>query len=328
MAYRHRAACLIILLTWPVLVITQNSDYTIIELETLPIFNLGSPSAINERGQISGTLGFFPTHAVMWDNGSVIDLATTSVPSNGGPGINSGAQGINNRGQVVGGFSQGHGGVLWEKGTMTDLAGISPVDINEGGQIAGSSGSHAALWRNGVDLGVLPGDTNSEASAINNSGRIVGISFVAGSSSSRGFLWEKGTMSELPGLDGRATAVFDINERGQVVGDAGLLPVMWENGTLIRLETLPPLTIGRAFGINDNGDIVGYLQSPTSFARVAVLWRHGKPVALPTLPPPPGTSSDYIALGINNSGTIIGTRQFSGFPFPLVWVRNGARGIE
>ena len=101
---------------------------------------------------------------------------------------------------------------------------------------------------------------------------------------------------------------------------------MWDKGALIRLETLPPLTSGRAFGINDGGDIVGYLQSPTSFARVPVLWRNGKPVTLPMLPPDPSTSNIYSATGINNGGTIIGNRIFSGFPFPLVWVRNARSG--
>ena len=321
MTRRSRLICFAILLTCPVLVLTKDPDYTIMDLPTLPSFSVGPPSAINERGQIVGTLGFVQTHAVMWDDGSVIDLETSSAPHF------SAAGGINNRGQVTGSQFTGltpTNGVIWEKGTVTDLGDFFPGDINDRGQIVSAIGSNAAVWQNGtaVELGVLPGDATSHASAINNRGQIVGISFTAGFSSSRAFIWEKGNISELPGLIGQNTDAFDINERGQAVGSSGLLPVMWDNGTLVRLDTLPPLTNGRAFGINDSGDIVGSLGSPTSSSHVAVLWRNGKPMPLPTLPPGPTTPIVYVATGINNGGTIIGSRTYSGFPFPVVWVRN------
>ena len=272
MTHRSRLICVVILLTCPILVLTKDPDYTIMELPTLPSFTLGPPSAINERGQIVGTLGFVQTHAVMWDDGTVIDLEGPFVP-----GHFSEAHGINNRGQVTGrqtiGLSEGHG-VIWEKGTVTDLGEFSPGDINERGQIVGMIGSNAVVWQNGtaVELGVLPGDATSQASAINNRGQIVGISYTAGFSSSRAFIWDRGKISELPGLEGQNTDAFDINERGQAVGSSGLLPVMW-----------------------------------------AVLWRNGKPMALPTLPPSPVTPNDYVATGINNGGTIIGSRTYSGF---------------
>ena len=92
MTHRSRMICFVILSTWPALVLTQNSDYTIMELDTLPAFGVGSPSAINERGQIAGTLGFSPLHAVMWDNGNLVDLQAISVPP-GTPGIESGPLG-------------------------------------------------------------------------------------------------------------------------------------------------------------------------------------------------------------------------------------------
>ena len=83
--------------------------------------------------------------------------------------------------------------------------------------------------------------------AINNRGQIIGSSYSGDfGRGGRAFIWDRGIMSELPGLDGQEdqdTSASDINNRGQVVGYSGraLRPVMWEKGIPIPLETLPPL---------------------------------------------------------------------------------------
>jgi probable HAF family extracellular repeat protein len=264
---------------------------------------------------------------VIWDDRSVIPLF---LPL----GI---AYDINNRGEVVG--IAANGNVLWDHGTMIDLGEISPVAINDRGQIAGgiktanAPETHAALWENGaiVDLGVLPGDSSSFAQAINNSGQIIGSSYLTKSGAPlrrRAFIWDKGTMLDLPGLDGQDADALAINDRGQVVGDSGLRPVMWENGVAIPLETLPaPLTFGRATAINNKGDIVGFLGSPACSCRLPVLWENGTPVALPMFPSLSSFPNDYQPTDINNSGTIIGYQQrFERVVWPLVWVRNGRSG--
>jgi probable HAF family extracellular repeat protein len=315
---------LAILLLSPVVVLTRAPEYTLVQL-----FGDGRPSAINERGHIVGTIGgYYNPKAVMWDDdGSILAMNTT-------PGVFSYAYGINNRGQVVG-YTYGRGAVLWEDATTIGLDGIAlgeiaPAAINERGQIVGSiptaiaNERHAALWQDGtiIDLGVLPGDISSEAVAINDRSEIIGRSYSG--AQWRAVIWDKGTLSELPGISGQSTAASDINNRGQVVGVSGSLPVMWENGIPVLLETLPNLTRGSAAGINDNGDIVGTLAGPTSWPRVPVLWRNGRPVALPALSYPIPFASYDVATDINNSGTIIGYRTFnygegSG---PLLWVRN------
>ena len=345
MTYTSRLACLAILLTWPVLTFTKDPDYTIQQLNIPVGITWGEPAAINERGQIVGLLCCHdlgsglpaPQFAVMWNNGNVIELPSPPGPS----GDLTLASDINNGGQVVG--SRGIiRGLLWagnstpiELGPLPGYCCADARSINERGQIVGrsttSSGppspSTATLWgKDGamVNVGMLPGDSSSLAVAINNSGQVVGWSQT--SATTRAFLWDKGTMSELPGLAGQqATIVKDINDRGQAVGYSGPSPVMWEHRTLIRLDTLPPLTSGQALGINNNGQIVGFLQSPTSSARVPVLWDNGKAMELPMLPPVPGVLNDYAATAINNGGTIVGTDR-RGAPHPLVWVRNARSG--
>ncbi|MBA3881955.1 MAG: hypothetical protein H0X73_04375 [Chthoniobacterales bacterium] len=81
------------------------------------------------------------------------------------------------------------------------------------------------------DLGKLPGDTSSEAVAINNSGDVVGYS--AGQDGTRAFLWTKRSgMQDLGTLSGgsysRAMAINDARVIvGSSSGDAGDHAFIW-----------------------------------------------------------------------------------------------------
>ena len=82
---------------------------------------------------------------------------------------------------------------------------------------------HAFLWQNGVmtDLGVLPGDEDSGAAAINNLGQIVGSSGRTDPDTyevtSRSFLYQGGVMTALP-VPSSESYAGDINDSGVVVG--------------------------------------------------------------------------------------------------------------
>lgn len=147
-----------------------------------------SAKAINDRGQVVGWGSTVDgVHPFLWEEGRITDLGTLD----GGWGH---ANGINNRGQVVGAAHTATQKIahafLWYRGRMSDLGtlggkGSYAFDINNRGQIAGDSDIsassdeyHAVLWDSGRirDLGTLPGDVNSTALSINDRGWILGQS--------------------------------------------------------------------------------------------------------------------------------------------------------
>src|SRR5438552_2395146 len=108
-----------------------------------------------------------------------------------------------------------------------------------------------------TDLGILPGSTSSTATAINNSGQVVG------NSGNHAFFWDKGVMTDLGTLPGYTGSVVAraINDSGQVVGASGNHAFLWENGAMRDLGAFsnPPQTCDSytAYGINSRGQVVG-----------------------------------------------------------------------
>jgi probable HAF family extracellular repeat protein len=239
----------------------------------LSAFAEGLARDINNTGDIVGhddELG-----AVMWTNGELIALGVFT--------IGSGANGINQRGQIVGNIEFETSppearGFLWTDGQLSELPplGDSPecsaVDINGAGQIVGVCSSRAVLWDNGsvADLGL--DSNNSVAGAINSSGHVVGRMQVA-ENEHHAFVWRDGVTEDLPTLGGVFTGASDINDPGQIVGTSRTPAgqshaVLWDNGQLIDLG-LAGGTRSSATGIDNRGRIVGYT------GESAVIWeRH------------------------------------------------------
>jgi len=67
------------------------------------------------------------------------------------------------------------------------------------------------------DLGTL-GGSESYASGINNSGQIVGDSYITGDSVRHAFLYDDGKMKDVGNSGGSYSVAYGINDSGQVVG--------------------------------------------------------------------------------------------------------------
>jgi probable HAF family extracellular repeat protein len=89
---------------------------------------------------------------------------------------------------------------------------------------------------------------------------------------------------------------YDLNNRGDVLGDAWI----WSNGRLSPLEH-PSLSV-RAVDINDRRQVVGQLESTTTFDTHAFRWQNGR---FTDLGAPEGLMARADA--VNNQGTVLGT---------------------
>ena len=199
---------------------------------------------INNRHQIVGgsttTTGEF--RGFVWDHGMMTELGTL-----GGP--NSFGNGINERGQIVGGATisdavdpilgfPAYYPVLWDHGKLIALSSGSAAafNVNNKTQVVGRSlvpdpkeggVAHAFLWEERVltDLGVPAGDDNSEANSLNDNGQIVGdagVGFIESYAPDRALLWQNGSRFDLnaliPSDSGYQLIVaFDVNARGEIV---------------------------------------------------------------------------------------------------------------
>jgi probable HAF family extracellular repeat protein len=283
-------------------------------------------------------------------------------------GTASVARAINDRGQVVGESTINSGenhAFIWENGRMRDL-GLFPgdlfaaaSDINNRGQVVGAGAAdfspHALLWENGrvIDLG----GTFSQAFAINNRGQIVGVT------SGGAALWQNGVLHNLASLSGGGSEAFDINDKGVIVGYSTTATgeshaVMWTDGGIVDLGTLPGDDFSQALAINSQGQIVGTSSNISQGVERAFIWENGamrELGSLPTLPfsrafsinersqaagvsilagvtratlfqkgsatQLPGLTGEALtfAYAINNLGQLVGASDFSA----VLWTRTG-----
>lgn len=143
----------------------------------------------------------------------------------------------------VGGTTVVGNGWTWtQAGGVIDLEGVGRA-INENGQIAGQidagdgSVGAAAYWASPtsapVEIGTLPGDSQSFATGINEAGQVVGWSSTSSDPAAdrRAFHFDpqSGVLQDLGTVAGSSTAeAQDLNDTGLVVGSAGGRAVIWD----------------------------------------------------------------------------------------------------
>jgi uncharacterized membrane protein len=239
--------------------------------------------------------------AFVWSGATPVFLSPPVAP---GVAPRSIGYGVNSSGHVVGsGYTATNSQFpyRWSAATPTALesfvqgtvASAIAFSINAAGQAVGGSEAgpgdlYAVTWAAGAStVTELPAPANlwdlTEARAINAAGAVVGRSTVFpcatgnGGICSRATLWSNGkatTLEPPPGY--RNSYAYDINDAGQIVGEARVLaadsfarvPVLWSGGTITVLDPHPRDEMVPT-GINASGQIVGVRN------RKGFLWQGG-----------------------------------------------------
>lgn len=290
--------------------------YTITEL---PATQPGTASAglrLNESGAVLGRDG---GRTVLFQGGGVVDLSALAGPGGSIGGLNDAGHLAGSRMNAAGQtrIFVSTGGVDPMFGTLGDPAETA-TDLNNSGAVSGtltlaSGARRAAYWDvSGIyNIGVLPGDLNSEAVAINSSGQM------GGNSGIHGFVWSRYTgMSDIGALGGpgAATVVQDINDSGWLVGFSELTPHGRVSGFVYDGAVMTPIgNIGQLFpslnsfarAINAGGAVVGEAQRDDGIFS-AFLYSEGATVELRSLVDPALGWDLRSALDINDRGQITG----------------------
>ncbi len=181
-------------------------------------------------------------------------------------------------------------------------------DINNKGEIVGtfsdSTGTHGFLDVNGVFTRIdFPGSMFTEAYGINDSGQIVGLVQGALGTGPQGYLDINGVFSTVNYPGATTTGAIGINNASQISGSASssLVPeagFVATNGSYGKIVLPFSNSFSEGHGINDSGQVVGvyfnsqphgFLDSNGVFSTIDV----------------PGASGTY-SYGINDSGQIVG----------------------
>ena len=142
------------------------------------------------------------------------------------------------------------------------------------------------------------------ATGINDAGEIVGYA------NQRAVVFNpNGYAQVLPvGAAGVSTSAQAINQRGDIVGNAGAQAFLYRNHRVTYLPRPPGETAGNAvaLAINASDEIVGDIVDPATGASTAFLYVNGQSYDLNSLLPANSGTVITDAVGINNAGEIVG----------------------
>lgn len=187
------------------------------------LIGMGMFAGDSENGAIDPMTGFKEIRAVVWKDGTIVDLGTFG-------GNHSGAQGIAGHDQIVG----------FALNTIFD-----PFSIFDFFFLGSSNGTQtrAFLWEQGKgmqDLGTLGSGNDSFPFAANIRGQVAGAAYtnsmpnpVTHLPTMDPFLWDKKNgMTDIGTLGGTLGLPNFLNDRGQVVGTSNLSGDLISHGFL------------------------------------------------------------------------------------------------
>jgi probable HAF family extracellular repeat protein len=240
---------------------------------------------------------------------------------------------------------------ITDLGTLPGYEASHAEDINAVGQVVGytydldTHSIRAFLWDESagmIDLGTL-GGASSQATAINDLGQVAGTAsaptgpqhiFLINPEDSDGDgnpdRWFRDN-----DLDGRNDLMIDlgalidftgeavsINNLGQVLGNSGGVPFLWQDGVMTELSVLNAsgsngvwvnVVSFVAYDINDSGEVVGqatfeyidYWTGASDYRTEAAMWRDGMLSSLGSL-----NGGYSVAAAINDARQVAGTSSY------------------
>jgi hypothetical protein len=202
-----------------------------------------SVNGVNDNGLFVGSqanLGNQPVLGFSFTGGSGLSMVPVSILLTQTGASNVAANGVNNQRAVVGNYTD----IFGSHGFMQPNPATFPTTID------------------------FPGASQTIASAINDSGEIVGY-YITGSTFN-GFQDIGGTLTTLGPPSATSTQIFGINNAGQITGtysggdcSAGSCGFIYQSGTFTQI-TAPGAISTSVFGISNSGVVVG--QYSTSLA--------------------------------------------------------------
>jgi probable HAF family extracellular repeat protein len=239
--------------------------------------------AINDGGTVVGSATLAGESET---RGFLFDGSTTTPLSGLTPAAASVANGLNENGDIVGQSIDIAGlttaPVLWRGGEIIDLSadlrsdGGTALDVNDSGVVVGMAAvgtpfAKGFIWdvlHGGQIVGTLAGRNGGANRSINNAGVVAGDSFFFGDPGQAHIViyGEHGYETKAIGAPPPASGVaWSINNHGLIVGMAApsfapstaVIFTPEAEEPLINLGTLPGAVSSVAFGVNDEGDIVG-----------------------------------------------------------------------
>jgi len=263
-----------------------------------------SPAAINERGEVVGTLKFI--WAFLWRGGTVVSLGLREAD----------AYDINDAGVVVGRTTVRtvtgtpsysveritENLFRWQEGSPAQLREVSAggvrivsAAVNGRGEAPFSMnplycGRFCTYDGYGLQADTMKSVSRVKVTDVNEQGTVVGLKELG---PGYGYYFEEsgavaysgGAETILPGItSGRYaySAALGINDRGEVVGYSGSgerVPVRWTaQRTLERLPLPAGFQSGQADRINNRGEIVGSATPRYAYdeGRIGLLWQNGR----------------------------------------------------